>query len=479
MRNRVTPHNASARPRAAGTLQRNTTPAASAGKKRRGGLLLTLMGWVILVSNTVPFNVFDEARLTPVPEGAFGVNVPARIIKLTLLFFSAVFVVRNWASMVALTKQLNRFFIAFLVLVPLSILWSISPGDTIARFVTIMSILMVWCAVCVASWEPQRFQNLMRPILTVLILGSMVFAWTSPLAIEVGEGTLKDAWRGLAFQKNGFGTLASIAFIFWVHAWLARQANTWMAIFLAGCSAYCVFMSRSSTALLSTIFVFVFLLLLLRAPTALRRAMPYMVAGFATVVVTYAVIILRVVPGLDILLTPVMAITGKDMTFSNRSAIWDVIKEHIQYSPLLGSGYGAYWIGAIPSSPSYQFLARLYFYPNQAHNGYLEMINDLGYIGLMVLLGYLIWYLRQALYLWRFDRNQAALYMAIFFQQAIMNLSESLWLDIDAGFAFTLMTFATAALARSVVNPREGVETQGGSNPIPRAAARVLARARR
>jgi exopolysaccharide production protein ExoQ len=473
MRNRAVSNN-----RTAGTLQRNTTPAASA-RKQRGGWLLTLMGWVILVSNTVPFNVFDEARLGPLPEGAFGVNVPARIIKLTLLILSAAIVVRNWSAMVALAKQLNRFFVAFLVIVPLSILWSISPDDTIARFVTIISILIVWCAVCVASWEPRRFQHLLRPLLTLLILGSMVFAWTSPLAIEVGEGTLKDAWRGLAYQKNGFGTLASIAFIFWVHAWLARQANTWLAIFLASCSAYCVFMSRSSTALLSTLLVFAFLLMLMRAPTAFRRSMPYFVAAFATVVVTYAVIILRVVPGLDILLTPVMAITGKDMTFSNRAAIWDVIKQHISFSPVLGSGYGAYWIGAIPSSPSYEFLGRLYFYPNQAHNGYLEMMNDLGYVGLIILLGYLIWYLRQSLYLWRFDRNQAALYMAIFFQQAIMNLSESLWLDINAGFAFTLMTFATVALARSAAEPRAGVEPVLARAPLVRPATRPLARARR
>lgn len=472
------PMRAPSQKRAASTLQRQPAPAARAGKNR-GAWLLTLMGWVIIVSNTVPFNVFDEARLGPVPEGAFGVNVPARIIKLTLLVLSAIIVVRNWSAMVMLTKQINRFFIAFLAIVPVSILWSISPDDTIARFVTIVSILIVWCAVCVASWEPLRFQHLLRPLLTFLILGSMVFAWSSPLAIEVGEGTLKDAWRGLAYQKNGFGTLASIAFIFWVHAWLARQANIFLSIFLAGCSAYCVFMSRSSTALLSTLFVFVFMLLLLRAPTAFRRSMPYFVAGFATVVVTYAVIILRVVPGLDILLTPVMAITGKDMTFSNRAAIWDVIKEHIQFSPLFGSGYGAYWIGAIPSSPSYVFLGRLYFYPNQAHNGYLEMMNDLGYVGLIILLGYLIWYLRQALYLWRFDRYQAALYMAIFFQQAIMNLSESLWLDINAGFAFTLMTFATVALARSVADVKAGTLPVASKSALARPMPRMFARARR
>jgi hypothetical protein len=48
-----------------------------------------------------------------------------------------------------------------------------------------LSVVLVWIAVCIASWEPQRFQNLSRPIITFVILGSILFAMTSPeLAIE-------------------------------------------------------------------------------------------------------------------------------------------------------------------------------------------------------------------------------------------------------------------------------------------------------
>jgi O-antigen ligase len=104
----------------------------------------------------------------------------------------------------------------------------------------------------------------------------------------------------------------------------------------------------------------------------------------------------------------------------------------------------------------------MYFYPNEAHNGYLEIVNDLGFIGLMVLMGYLILYLRQSLRLLRFDRYQAALYLAIFFQQAIINLSESLWLSVNAGLSFTVMTFATISLARSALDQRAAGASLGG-----------------
>jgi O-antigen ligase len=439
-------------------------------------MLLTVMGWVLFVSMAVPWTVF-----TPETErgAAYAVNPTARAIKLGLMAMSALYIARNWAACVALVKQVNRFFIIFMILVPLSALWSISTDDTIARYITIVSVVLVWIAVCVGSWEPQRFQKLLRPVTTFLILGSIIFALTSPeMAIEAGEGTLKDAWRGLMSQKNGFGQLASFTFIFWLHAWLARQASAWKAIVFGGCGAACVLLSRSSTSLLASLFVTAFLLLMLRTPASWRRAMPYLVAGFGSLVVTYALAILQLVPGLDIILRPITAFTGKDMTFSNRSLIWDIIKEHIAFSPFIGSGYGAYWIGPVTSSPSYTFLGRMYFYPNEAHNGYLEMVNDLGFVGLLVLLGYLAWYLRQALSLWRFDRYQTALYLAVFFQQAIINLSESCWLVVNAGMSFTLMTFATIALARSAVDQRAGAASQK-TVPRSRQGVRIAARAPR
>jgi exopolysaccharide production protein ExoQ len=471
--------NAAARAREVSAPGRDAQPVTARKNNNRMAWLLSLMGWVVVASNCVPWNAFDADRIELQQAGeSYGTNVPARVIKVALLVLSAVIIIRNMAAMKALLKEMNRFFVGFLLAVPLSVAWSISPGDTIARYVTIMSIFLVWCAICVSGWEPQRFQKVMRPILTLLILGSMVQAWVSPdLAIESGEGTLKDAWRGLLVQKNAFGQLSSFTYILWLHALLTKQTGMLKALVFGACGAACMFLSRSSTSLLASVFVTGFVLLLLRTPTGFRRLLPYIVTAFAGIVMSYAMAILNLVPGLGILLLPIMALTGKDMTFSNRSAIWDVIKEHIQFSPYIGTGYGAYWVGPTPASPSYEMVQRLYFYPNESHNGYLDMVNDLGFVGLILLLGYLFWYIRQSLRLWRYDRNQAALYLAFFFLQAVINLSESTWLVVNAGISFSVMTFATVALARSCAEMTANVGLKPAANPRPR--ARAAARARR
>ena len=147
------------------------------------------------------------------------------------------------------------------------------------------------------------------------------------------------------------------------------------------------------------------------------------------------------VPGSDLVLSPVTALTGKDLSFSGRTAIWDIINAHIAERPLLGSGYGAYWIGPVPYSPSYEFVTRLYFYPTQSHNGYLEVVNDLGVTGGLCLLGFLVVYLRQSLALLKTDLAQAALFLSLFFQQLVANLSEARWfLSTSADFAIMVLS---------------------------------------
>ncbi len=420
----------------------------SRNAERGKSTLTVLLVWVLIIYQTVPGEIFSQRGSLVADMSA---NPVTRVIKLALLALSALIVSKRIPLLMRVLKNTNGFFIFFVLLVPMSVLWSIGPGDTLARFISLLSMIGVALAFAVDGWHPQRLQSVLRPVITLLLVGSLIFGLVAPdMAIEQGEGTLKNSWHGLASQKNQFGQLGTFGMIFWLHATLARQVGIWKGLAGVALGFTCVLLSRSSTSLMAAIVVALFMLLLQRAPGSLRRYMPYLIALFAVIVVTYALAVLNLIPGSAILLEPITAITGKDMTFSNRSEIWRIIKEHIQYAPMLGSGYGAYWIGPVPSSPSYTFLAQLYFYPTESHNGYLEIVNDLGYVGMVCLVGFLFVYIRQALQLMKVDRAQTVLLLGLFFQQAIVNLSESCWLAINAGFILCIMTLAVMALARAL-----------------------------
>jgi len=315
-----------------------------------------------------------------------------------------------------------------------------------------ITVVQICFALTLAKWHTQRFQQVMRPLVTTILVASFLVGILMPdWIIEKGEGTLKDAWHGLVYSKNGFGQLAGFGVLLWAHAWLYERKRWWRAAPPLALAVACLFLSRSSTSLLATMFSIAFLLLLYGLPDNMRRYLPFFVALFAGIVLIYALAILKLIPGLDFFFSPIAALTGKDETFTARSQIWQIIEQHISLAPLLGSGYGAYWVGPVPTSPSFVFLSRMYFYPTESHNGYLEIVNDLGYVGLMCLVGYIFLYVKQSLQLMKIDRSQGVLYLGLFFQTALINLSESTWLNVNTPYQFLVMTFATFAIARTLL----------------------------
>ena len=78
---------------------------------------------------------------------------------------------------------------------------------------------------------------------------------------------------------------------------------------------------------------------------------------------------------------PLMTSLGRDPTLSARTLIWDyILQEHVARQPLLGYGRGSLW-----NDPNfYAGLHRAsHHLPTTAHNGYVDLLLDLGYVGLL------------------------------------------------------------------------------------------------
>jgi len=416
----------------------------------RHSLFLAGMIWVLIVLMIVPEG-FEYQNLATAPVSG---GVVSRVLWMGLLALGAIILLWRAGLTWVLARTLNPFLPVFVALAVLSIAWSIDPSLSARRLVRMFTIVLVCLAFVLISWHARRCQNVVRPILTVMLLGSILFGLAFPvLAIhQETSAELIGAWRGLANHKNGLGDLSCLALIFWFHAWLTREVRLLPALVGGAIAATCLVLSRSSTSLAATAFVMVLLVVLLRTPHALRPYVAYLVSMLLAGLLIYALAILNLIPGLGTLMAPVTLLTDKAVTFTGRTEIWAIISEHIAYHPFLGTGYGAYWTaGPVAGTQSYEFLWRMRsFYPGSAHNGYLEIVNDLGWVGLACLIAYIVTHVRHCLRLLKIDRNQSALYLALFFQQAITNLSETHWFSV-LSVDFVIMTLATTALARGLL----------------------------
>jgi len=421
-------------------------------RRETNSWLATAVYWLLIVRLIIPGS-FDYDPNTNIVLVAQRDAVFNKLTWITFLVLPLVLIASRSGAALRVLRGTNRYFLALTALAIVSVLWSVDTGATASRAIHLLTIVLACLAVTLAGWHPARLQQITRPVLTVLLIGSFIFGLYAP-DLAITPPTPPDVtgyWHGLTSQKNQLGSLASIGVLLWVHGWAARQVGFLRALAGASISMLCLVLSRSSTALIATVLVCLLSLMMLRSlPSYLRRYMPYMIGLFVIVTLAYSLAVLKVVPGLDILLKPITLITGKDTTFTARTQIWDIIRAHIQFSPFIGSGYGGYWTAPVPSSPSYAFVQIMGFYPTEAHNGYLDIINDLGYIGLLLLLGYLIVYIRQSLRLLRIDYAQATFYLGLMFQQLLTNLSESHWFVLSHDFA--ILTLATFGLARTLMD---------------------------
>lgn len=434
--------------------QRRRIVGNSLGKLRFGQgenpaypLMACILFWLLFYLN-VPDNLDGFAAQGGVIEG----NFVARNIKVAMILMSVWIIAARWTVMRPLMKESNLGVVAFLVLAPLSAAWSIDASATIMRFISLASLVLVCIAACLSGWGRLRFQQLSIPPLMFILVASLVVGVVLPDRIaEMGTDiSQRNAWHGITHGKNEFGMIASVGAIICFNAWLAGGRRKLWALTGAAIAFTCLILSRSNGSLFATIVGVGSMVLVMRVPVVRRRYSTQVVIAIACTILLYELVIQDVLPGVHTLLGPIASLTGKDTTFSARTVIWKVIKEHIQGAPYLGTGYGAYWLGPLPTSPSYVFVSLMYFYPMESHNGYLEIVNDLGFMGLIVLLAFLFGFMRQALKLMKTDRSQGALYLALLFQAMVINMTESDWFSRSDTFAVLLL--ATICLSRGLLN---------------------------
>jgi exopolysaccharide production protein ExoQ len=473
------------RPVASRTSGMGVPPTGTkAAAKAKTPLTVTVFMWILIVFTIVPEGFhYGDAALANSPtanltNAAAAMAMPtegsplSRGIWLALLAFGLVTVASRSRAAMKLLKEVNPYLLLFMGLIAISIVWSIEPAITARRVIRSGTIVLDALAFALLAKHPSTFQRTLRPILLAVLVGSIIFVIEAPnLAVEqLNQAELVGAWHGLAVQKNGLGSLAALGLVLWLHGWLSKESNPLLALFGMTVSAICLVKSRSSTSLMGGVFACTLLVMLLRSPPSMRRYLPYIVGVFVLLLLTYSLAVLNLLPGSGLLLSPITAITGKDQTFSGRTAIWTIIDEHIHLHPLLGTGYGAYWV-QVPESPSLEMIQRLYWYPTESHNGYLDVINDLGYVGGVVLIAYLVAFVRQGLRIFRVLRPQGALFLALIFEQMIANLSEARWFNALCN-EFVVLTIATVAMAGVVLyNAQQAAQWSAGRAHSPAAPA--------
>ncbi|WP_322814961.1 O-antigen ligase family protein [Chloroflexus sp.] len=252
----------------------------------------------------------------------------------------------------------------------LSTLWSAAPEITLRRSLAAVLGLLYGLLLAV-RYRPEEVLRMLGTALAIVVVASLIAVVMVPDWAIMGfphEG----AWQGVLYHKNALGRLCALALaVFWVLARAERSCRSvfWrVAMLIAG---ILVLGSRSATGLI--------LALALPAGWWLLRAWSRLPGLLRPAAGSLAMAVF--IPGLLVLpniVESVLEFLGRDLTLTGRTPLWLASIPLALERPLLGYGYGAFWLGE--RGPSAAVWA-VTWDASHAHNGYLDLWLELGLIG--------------------------------------------------------------------------------------------------
>ena len=325
-----------------------------------------------------------------------------------------------WAALL----RVNPFLLGVLALGLASALWSAAPDITVKRIALVVGLVLIGTA---AGPPLVDARQLLRTVLATLTVLAALSAAVAVAAPSVGTDlALGGAWRGILWHKNMLGSICAFCTVLWLWAMLDDRAHPGRCLAGLLFSVFVLVMARSSTALLVAAAGSAIYLLLRRRYWADRHVLPaaaLLCFVAALVGLHFFYVYANRLPTWDELAGPVTALFNKSTDLTGRSELWDLVLLSVAHRPWLGVGYGAFWLGA--GGPSQYIADALHWMPLTAHNGYLDILNELGAAGLALMAGMLVWHLAQLARLMRVDRPTAAVHLGLLALMAINNFSES------------------------------------------------------
>lgn len=329
-----------------------------------------------------------------------------------------------------------------------SILWSDIPYTSFKRWVRELVAVIMAFLVLSERYPRQAMQRIFKRTVYILIPFSVVLIKYFP---EYGRSysgwSGAESWTGVALQKNGLGRLCLIAafFLIWtlIKRWKKRDASVGK---LAIYADVCVLMitlwllkgppgGYSATAIASLTVGFTMFLGLVWMRKHGRILGAKTLTMIMALIIGYG-IITPIVGGLYFGKDLIYAL-GRDDTLTSRTEIWAEIVPIAMQRPILGQGFGGFWTSATRNAQRV----------GEAHSGYLEIILELGLVGILLFSMFLLSCCRKAQKELRHDFYWAGLWICFLLMAALYNLSESSLNDLTSHLTAVLLFLAVSSSA--------------------------------
>lgn len=342
------------------------------------GLWVSL-AWLLSSTTRIVLILFSRGRSHTVfdaPTSSVEGSLEGRMISTALILLAVVLLVKKKDALLSLMRA-NRGILVLYAYALLSITWSDYAGISLKKFIRLMGYLLVAFLIAIEEDHHKALEHVFRRYVALFLALSLFFIRTNRsigyLIGVHGEHFIS----GIATHKNELGIICAftLTFLLW------RTLEKWPEVnyldrILILINVYLLIRAGSATASVVAIL-----------GMALALAVKLVRGNFRHLMILIASFVLVAIPALFILLnSPGGSISGlfldsvgRDATLTGRIPMWNELIKLGRNDIILGSGYESYWIKNLAE------IWQMYsFQPTNAHSGFVDVLLNLGLIGLII-----------------------------------------------------------------------------------------------
>lgn len=414
--------------------------------------------WVLLwclVASSRPVGVWLYLLGVPVlgSDDPTEGSLPERVFYGTLMLIGVFFLVRRTIDRTALGRD-NIWILLLFFYMGVSIVWSDYPIVSFKRLVKSFGAMIMALVVLTEANPMEAVSAVLRRCAYVHIpLSLMVIKYFRDIGVSFsyfGE----TSWVGIATSKNTLGQVAAISALYFIWEWLRNAGNKEGRVIRALYIVMSLWLLKGADDSVSMTSVTVFslcLFLFWRLQRYKTRplqggrffvVMSVTILGMLVFFITHALVHFSE----DSLFGGVVKALGRDMTFTGRTEIWHDVFQVASRSPLVGVGYGAFWIGRLANIP---WTEQMTWTLGQAHSGYVDTYLQLGWVGVCLLFAVILSAIPQIIRSFYVDFEYGRFRMTFFLVILFVNITESTFLR---GEHFLWFLFLLTAISVPLAN---------------------------
>ncbi len=373
----------------------------------------------------LPLDWFQTREQSLAVEG----NLRMVIVQLALMSLGILRVIGSFDWILRVIR-LDAALFGFVSVAALSTFWSADPGETFRQAVILITVTLFGAYLVLRFALAEILQ-----IWALVFVASVAVNYAIIFALPVYGVAEQGQWDGVFTQKNALGWIALVGIptlLLAGRSMLRMRAPYYLsAVGMGGL----LLGSQSKTMLLATggTLGLMFTYRLFRGRQTVRGILYLTLLGVVGGMIALTMINLN----------DLTELLDRDVTFTGRIPLWELLLPFAMAEPLLGYGYQAVFTGYF--GPIHEVWVLERWNPSHAHNELLNLWLQVGLVGVCFYLFSLLRALKRATNVVQVVSGGAGLWPVVFISSAILvSISESGMSNNSAGWMMLVVAVLSA-----------------------------------